>query len=89
MPALVWVPARPDLDGNVERSETCEAGEHRLLVVQMRDSYLSSQPQAMPRVSWSVYRGLEIIVGGSAPTLDDARARVELMWRTLAGLKGS
>ena len=83
-PTLHWVTDEPDAEGEPERSATAQFGGFRLLVVDVGDTFLVGKPLFLPRVSWCLGWGPEqddVMVGGPAPTFEEAKARAELALR--------
>ena len=65
-------------------------GDFMLLVVEMSEEFLANEPPQMPRVSWSIYTGKdceESLLGGIAPSVAVAKARVETLLRAVRGYK--
>ena len=86
-----WQPERLSYDGGDAGEEhRAAAGDYTLLVVEMNEEFLATEPPMMPRVSWSISTGKdreETLVGGIAPSVAIAKARAETVWRALLGYK--
>jgi hypothetical protein len=73
-----------------ERSVSAFPTGYRLSSLQMKDSFLESQPLDAPKISWTVYKGpgyRTLVMGGQAPSLLMGQARAEAIWRIDAGVR--
>lgn len=71
-------------------SATADCGEVQLLVVEMGDAHLARTPMFMPRVSWCMWgedEDDEPMIGGPAPSFEDAMLRAELALRAHLGAR--
>ncbi len=90
LPLCLWVAGRHRSTEGPERSATADCGEVQLFAVEMGDAHLSRAPGFMPRVSWCMWGkpdGDEPMIGGPAPSFEDAKLRAELALRAHLGVK--
>ena len=90
LPLCLWITGRHTSKEGPERSATADCGEVQLLVVEMGDAHLSRAPGFMPRVSWCMWAMNdedESMIGGPAPSFEDAMLRAELALRAHLGVK--
>ena len=65
-----------------------DCGEVQLLVVEMGDAHLARTSVFMPRVSWCMWgEDDNPMIGGPAPSFEDAILRAELALRAHLGAK--
>lgn len=87
---IVWTPGEEPKAYGEARSERAFAEGHMLHVVEMEDGFLEGEPAWMPKHSWSIHAGRgwkDTVAGGSAPSFEEAKARVESLLRVLTGRK--
>ena len=87
---IVWAPGEGPKAHGEARSERAFAEGHMLHVVEMEDGFLEGEPAWMPKHSWSIHAGRgwkDTVAGGSAPSFEEAKARVESLLRALTGRK--
>jgi hypothetical protein len=86
----LWVAGRHTSTEGPERSATADCGEVQLVAVEMGNAHLSRAPRFMPRVSWCIW-GMhdedEPMIGGPAPSFEDAMLRAELALHAHFGVK--
>ena len=87
---IVWTPGEGTKAHGEARSERAFVEGHMLHVVEMEDEFLRGEPAWMPKHSWSIHAGRgwrDTVAGGSAPSYEEAKARVESLLRALTGRK--
>jgi len=90
LPLCLWIARRHTSMEGPERSATADCGEVQLLVVEMGDAHLACTPVFMPRVSWCMWGEDEDddpMIGGPAPSFEDAMLRAELALRAHLGAR--
>lgn len=90
LPLCLWVAGRHTSTEGPERSATADCGDFQLFVVEMGQAHLSKAPVFMPRVSWCMWGTNdedEPMIGGPAPSFEDAKLRAELALRTQLGVR--
>lgn len=90
LPLCLWIAGRHTSMEGPERSATADCGEVQLLVVEMGDAHLARTPVFMPRVSWCMWgedEDEEPVIGGPAPSFEDAMLRAELALRAHLGAR--
>lgn len=90
LPLCLWVTGSHTGADGPARSATADCGEVCLYVVEMGDAHLARTPVFMPRVSWCMWGKddeQEPMVGGPAPSFEDAMLRAELALRVQLGVR--
>ena len=90
LPLCLWISGSHTSTDGPARSATADCGNVHLFVVEMGESHLAQAPALMPRVSWCMWGEddeSESMVGGPAPSFEDAMLRAELALRAHMGAR--
>ena len=89
-PLCLWIAGTHSTSEGPARSATADCGDVHLCVVEMGEPSLTRAPAFMPRVSWCMWGESdedEPMVGGPAPSFEDAMLRAEMALRAHLGAR--